>query len=434
MMFTPATLVPSLPDEQAQPWWLGFSGGLDSTVLLYALVQLGLPVRAVHINHQLSPNADRWEAQCAQRCSDWGVEFSAHRVQVVNQGRGIEDAARTQRYQVFQGCLAEGGVLLTAHHADDQAETLLLRLLRGTGPRGLAAMARQRSLGAGSLWRPLLDFTRAQLETYAIAQGLTWVEDESNANHHYDRNFLRLQVMPLLQQRWPGFQQRWQQTAELCADNEQLLDELCQRELAEAEYRRERLGSSIRLAYWRSCAPARQTRLLRYWLRQENLSLPERQHWPEIFKQLAAAADAEVNIRFGSCALRLYRARIFAVPVVELRPLGPTKLTPGESLSLPLGSVCLEASVSGIRLKASLPELTIRMRCGGERAHPIGRQHSQSLKKLLQECGLEPWLRDHLPLLYSGEQLVAVGDLWICQGFAAAEREPGLILKWSVSG
>ena len=199
MTFTPAQLHAFLPAETGTAtWWVALSGGLDSTVLLQSLCALQLPVviKAVHVNHQLSPFANDWQAQCAALCTRLAVAFEAHSVTVINSGKGIEDAAREARYAVFLRCLGAGDLLLTGHHADDQSETLLLRLMRGTGPRGLAAMAQMRALGEASLWRPLLHFSRAQLETYAKAEQLSWVEDESNTSEVYDRNFLRSQVMP----------------------------------------------------------------------------------------------------------------------------------------------------------------------------------------------------------------------------------------------
>lgn len=434
MMFSPQALNQHLPPYDGQPLWLGFSGGLDSTVLLHALVQLGRAVKAVHINHQISPNALLWEAQCAQLCAALGVEFRARRVTVINQGRGIEDAARAERYKIFSTCLDAGGTLLTAHHADDQAETLLLRLLRGTGPRGLAAMARQRPLGRGQIWRPLLNFTRAQLEAYAKANQLHWVEDESNRDDHYDRNFLRNQVMPLLQARWPGFQARWQQTAELCASNEQLLDQQAAQDLALAEFRPERLGTSISKAYWLSVPQARQQLLLRFWLRTQGLAAPEQQHWRQIHVQLTAAADAEVCLRFGDLTLRVYRDRIYLVPLLDVKAFPNTCELQAEATELRLGRLLLQPALPGStrpQLKAGLSHLQIRYRQGGERAHPARRLHSQTLKKLLQEYGLEPWLREFVPLIYSGEQLAAVGDLWVCHGFEAVDSA-GMEITWQL--
>lgn len=429
--FTPATLRPYLPvPGDSHPnhptWWVGFSGGLDSTVLLHALVQLNLPVhlRALHVNHQISPNADSWQRQCAALCARWGVEFVAEKVSVINAGKGIEDAARRARYQVFERQLGQGDVLLTAHHANDQAETLMLRLMRGAGPRGLAAIAGERLLpGGGRLIRPLLAFSRAELEAYAHTQQLLWVDDESNRDDHYDRNFLRNQVIPLLQARWPALMRKWQQTADLCARQEALLEEYAREDFAHANARTERVGESIDLAWLKKLSPTRRQHLLRYWLRLAKVDAPELAHWQQFEAQLfAARADAHVRICWGGYALQPYRDRLFLLPVnlpeFELDFVRVEGEGPGESLA------------TKHKLRADLPDIHLRQRTGGERCKPEGRHHSQQLKKLLQEYELEPWLRDRVPLVFSGDTLVAVGDLWVCSGYAAPTGEAGLQLVW----
>lgn len=424
--FNPELLRACLPQANTSTacvWWIGFSGGLDSTVLLHALAQLNLPVtlRALHINHQISPNADAWQMQCAKICARLNIEFHAEKVCVQNQGKGVEDAARTARYKIFEQYVGSGDYLFTAHHSNDQAETLLLRLMRGTGPRGLAAIASERQLiSGGKLIRPLLHFSRAELEAYAQAQQLHWVEDESNQDDHYDRNFLRNQVMPLLQNRWPVFKRKWQQTAELCAQQEHLLEEFAQADLARANPRVERVGQSIDLSWLISLSLARRQHLLRYWLRQTGCELPETAHWHQLENQLfTAREDAQVSVAWARHALRPYRQRLFLLPA-EL-PVMDLQINPVSQA---------QHDAPARYLRTDLPDLNIRYRTGGERCKPVGRQHSQTLKKLLQEYQLEPWLRDLVPLLYSGEQLVAVGDVWICAGYVAQPGEAALELVW----
>jgi tRNA(Ile)-lysidine synthase len=421
--FTANKLRAYLPSEfiEGATWWIGFSGGLDSTVLLHALAQLNLPVQlhALHINHQISPNAEQWQEQCATFCAQLSIPFHAEKVTVENTGKGIEDAARAARYAVFENHIGAQDCLLTAHHANDQTETLLLRLMRGTGPRGLAAMAEQRTLGCGIVVRPLLHFARADLEGYARAHELTWVDDESNVDDHYDRNFLRNQVLPLLQQRWPEFQTKWQQTADLCAQQELLLEEFAQEDLQRANPVAARVGQSIDLGVLMSLSPARQQNVLRYWLRSLNYSTPEQTHWQQINQQIFNfRADAQVRVSWGTVALQVYRQRLYALPVI----LPKLELVFGGS-----------ETYSVARLKKNLPDLQINYRNGGERCKPAGRNHSQTLKKLLQEYHLEPWLRDQVPLVYCKEELVAVGDLWVCEGFAAQAGEPSWNLSWQLA-
>jgi len=420
MAFTSEQLRAHLPaiSSASSIWWVGFSGGLDSTVLLHALAQLQLPVqlRALHINHQISPNADAWQIQCANFCAQYSIPFHTEKVRVENTGKGIEDAARVARYAVFEKNLALHDYLLTAHHANDQAETLLLRMMRGTGPRGLAAMAATRVLGAGFLARPLLQFTRAELEAYAHTHQLRWVDDESNLDDDYDRNFLRNQVMPLLHSRWPEFKRKWQQTTELCAQQETVMEEIAREDLLNAHPIAERVGQSIDLNKLLALSPARQQNLLRYWLRSLNHTTPEQLHWQQISQQLFFGRDdAQARVAWGNVALQTYRARLYVLPV----QLPEMKL-----------QFELVASDKKPRLKTDLPELHIRYRAGGERCKPAGRTHSQTLKKLLQEYELEPWLRDKVPLVFSGDDVVAVGDLWVCAEFVAAAGESGNRLIW----
>jgi tRNA(Ile)-lysidine synthase len=420
MAFTSEQLRTYLPTVSAPSaiWWIGFSGGLDSTVLLHALAQLQLPVqlRALHINHQISPNADAWQTQCADFCTQYSIPFHAEKVRVENTGKGIEDAARAVRYSVFEKNLAPNDVLLTAHHANDQAETLLLRLMRGTGPRGLAAMASARALGSGLLARPLLHFTRAELEAYALAHQLGWVDDESNLDDDYDRNFLRNQVMPLLHSRWPEFKRKWQQTAELCAQQETVMEDIACEDLARAEPLAERVGQSIDLNALLGLSRARQQNVLRYWLRLFNYTTPEHLHWRQIEQQIFCGRDdAQTRVAWGNVALQTYRQRLYALP-----------------LQLPELELHMQLVERDIKpcLKSGLPDVNIRYRLGGERCKPAGRVHSQTLKKLLQEYALEPWLRDKVPLVFSGDHLVAVGDLWVCEGFVAEESAAGYALSW----
>ncbi len=431
------------PLRQLHPtkWWVALSGGLDSVVLLHALVQFApqQPLVAIHINHGLSPNADQWQSHCQQLCDTLGVELICQPVTVTPEGRGLEDAARQARYRVFAERLQAGDLLLTAHHADDQAETLLLRLLRGSGTRGLAGMARQRPLGAGSLLRPLLGLTRAQLEDYARHHQLQWCDDESNSDTRFDRNYLRQQVMPLLRQRWPEFAARWQMAAEHLAESEQMLSDLAALDLAAAEPRAERVGQSLSLDALGRLDRPRRHNLLRYWCRQLALSAPERVHLAAMEEQLLCGRpDARAVVNWGNVSLRRFQQRLYLLPLAQLPRAGEgtLPLAPG-NVQLPGGgqfSLVAEPAKPSKEatpcLRTDLPNLTLRWRRGGERCQPDWRGHSQTLKKLLQEAELEPWLRDALPLIYSDGTLVAAGDLWVCRGFAAEPGQPGYCLQW----
>jgi tRNA(Ile)-lysidine synthase len=425
MTFSIAKLQSHLPQAHSGVWWVALSGGLDSCVLLYSLASLRLPVKlhALHINHQISPNANAWQAHCADMCARLNIAFTVVKVDVKNSGRGIEDAAREARYAVFEQHIKSGEYLLTAHHADDQAETLLLRLMRGTGPRGLAAMAQQRPLGQGTLFRPLLNFSRADLEDYARVQGLSWVNDESNADDHYDRNYLRNQVMPLLRERWPAFTGNWQQTAELCAANEVLIEELAAQDLVLADFKPALIGTCISLVYTESLSLARRHNLIRMWLRGQGLNTPEQQHLQQIEQQIIGGRqDAETQVTWGDVSLRVYRQRIYALPLAHLPCVPDSPLAFAPTIALSAGFQFAFEYVEFCDrplLNPNLSNLHLRFRQGGERCRPSGRAHSQTLKRLLQDYGIEPWLRESLPLIYSNDDLVAVADLWVCEGFQA---------------
>jgi len=442
MTFTPQSLLTSLSEINPDSiWYVGFSGGLDSTVLLHALCALQLPIviKALHVNHQITPYADAWQAQCNQLCESLQISFIAEKVVVNNTGRGIEDAARNARYAVFERHVSTN-ILLTAHHADDQAETLLLRLMRGAGPRGLAAMAQTRPLGAGLLHRPLLQVSRRELELYAQVHQLTWVNDESNSDTHYDRNFLRAEVMPLLQERWPHFTSKWQQTAELCADNELLLEEIAAQDITTLDLRTERLGSSVSMTTLLTLSKVRQQNVIRYWLRSSGFTIPEQQHWQQLYRQLTSTrSDHEMDIRWGNVSLRVYQQRLYALPLsffnatVDVVPT--TFLLSAANAPVPLSRGCLAIELArtdaGVhRIKPLSANLHIAYRHGGERCKPAGRHHSQTLKRLLQEYELEPWLRDKIPLIYCNDELVAVGDLWVCADYVAATTEEGFVFTW----
>jgi len=424
MAFSPDRLEAYLPGlPSTGKWWIALSGGLDSCVLLHALASLSLPVslHALHINHQISPNACEWEVHCAKLCAGLGIPFTAVRVNVQSSGRGLEDAAREARYTVFKQYLGAGDYLLTAHHADDQTETMLLRLMRGAGPRGLAAMARQRPLALGILHRPLLGFTRADLEDYAQRHQLVWVDDESNGNDYYDRNYLRNQVMPLLRGRWPAFAQKWQETAELCAANEALVAELAGQDLSMAGLKNALVGTHISLEYLKQLTSVRRHNLLRLWLRGQGLAAPDQQHLNQIELQIVQRRqDAETQVGWGNVSLRIYRERAYALPVADIPRVPKVQPTFSPVIDLPAGfRLCCQLTGAGAGLRADLVDLHVRFRQGGERCRPAGRRHSQTLKRLLQEYGIEPWLRESLPLVYSGDILVAVADLWVCEGYQA---------------
>jgi tRNA(Ile)-lysidine synthase len=324
-------------------------------------------------------------------------------------------------------------LLLMGHHQDDQVETLLMRLLRGSGSRGMAAMPQQRTIGHSQLLRPMLELARADIVDYASQQGLQWVEDPSNQSSDFDRNFLRLQLLPLLAQRWPQYRQTLSRAAALSEESAQLNDEL-----AAADFHSLSLSPelpSLPLGGFRELSHARQKNLLRYWLRQRQLAMPSALQLQAVLDNvIAAKQDAEPLVEWPGVQARRFKDELYCMaPLMVVDTLACYRW----ALSSPLivdgvGQLTAQPAtgqgISAGRLQQA--GLELRFRRGGERCQPAGRSGSQSLKKLFQEYAVEPWLRDRVPLLYCGEELVAVADLWVCQHWQAGGAEPGWLLGW----
>ena len=397
--------------------WLGYSGGLDSTVLVHLLASAEIPVTALHIHHGLSERAAEWQDHCESQALKLGIPLVSREVNVNRADGGLEQGARNARYLAFEQTMAPGDQILLAHHGDDQAETFLLRLLRGAGVLGLGAMPECRPLGSRrdgkSLLRPLLKATRSELESYACEHGLTWIEDESNADPSFDRNYLRSQVLPRLTQRWP-VQARVEQAAENLREAAGLLRDLASEDLQRCGNRQELFGHSIDQAGFSALSEARRKNLLRGWLDQVDSRMPEAVHLDQALQQVGAADDAAPEVALGDRVLRRYRDRLFLTP--QLQPFDAIdgvdvkwggKWDGSTELKLP-GNWVLSPSHGW-----PVADYQVCFRRGGERAKPRERHHSQTLKKLLQEYSLPPWLRDRVPLVYRGETLVAVGDLFV---------------------
>lgn len=424
------------PEPLSPPRFLvAFSGGLDSTVLLAALCRLGLTahLRAAHVDHDLNPHSARWAEHCAATAAALGVEFTRVRVTVDQASdQGLEAAARDVRYRALRGLLAPGEVLLTAHHADDQLETLLLRLLRGSGVRGLRGIIAFGPFAGGFLGRPLLGFTRAELHVEAEASGLAWLEDPSNRESRHDRNFLRLQVLPPLLQRWPAAVHNAGRLALQMAEAEDILTSVAAddaRALAEA--------GRVPQAALAALAPARQRNLLRYVLREAGLGIPSALKLDELRRALLEArADAQPLVRWPGGEGRVYRQCLYlsALLAPASVPNYSAVLVAGDRWSGPEGEIAFAPAGS----EPGVPEswlaggLTLRFRGGGEQFQPLDRRHRQPLKRWFQEGGVLPWMRSRIPLLYRGAQLVAVGDLWLAiEVRTAPADEPRWRVQWT---
>lgn len=427
--------------EAAGRLYVAYSGGLDSHVLLHGLRQLlgADRLSAIHVNHQLSPEAGHWASHCRAVCAGLGVDFIYSEIEVpVRASR--ENAAREARYGVFERHLDEGDLLLMAHHADDQAETILYRLMRRSGPRGLAGMPRSRPLGKGRLLRPLLSLDRNSLAAYARTRELRWVEDASNRSHQFDRNFLRHEIIPRLARRWPNYATRIADAGGLCEQAAQLNAHLATLDLRTLNWRPERLGWSLDIAPLTALDRARQANLLRHLATELDEQPPGHRVIDQVLDHvLSAGTGRNPLVRWSGGQWRRFRQRLYLLPAqhlnIGLSGVGDAEFkrswNPAEPLCLPDGAVLEATPGTGSGLMARLTgNLSIRHRSGGERCRPVGRAGSAGLKKLFQEYSLEPWLRDRVPLVYRGAELVAVGDLWVCEGFQTGPHQPGWHLTW----
>jgi tRNA(Ile)-lysidine synthase len=439
-----ADLVQDCPElQQASRIVVGFSGGVDSTVLLHLLHaaqsqdSLKASVGALHINHQMQADADRWEDQCRLTCEGLSLSFASVRIPVVPViGESLEETARDARHAAFAVALKPGDVLALAQHRDDQVETVLFRLLRGSGAAGLAGMPGSRPCGEGLLVRPLLGASRAELLSFATANGLAWIEDGSNTNQRFDRNFLRHSVLPLLHERWPGLAPAVQRSARLSGEAAELIDALAMLDLAAA------VGpgpEQLNIAAVLSLSAPRQRNVFRYWLQTvctgRGWAAPTHHVLERIMPEVIAAhPDAEPLLSWGegSAAVELRRHR-GVLHVLAPLPPAPEPLTwsTGKDCALPapLGALALQAAEGRGLPRDRLREVRVCFRSGGELVKAAGRP-TRPLKKILQDAGIPPWLRERIPLLYVGNELVAVADLLVCEGWLADASENRCRVAW----
>lgn len=410
------------------PVAIAFSGGLDSTVLLHALAadpaRRARGLRALHVDHGLHPDSARWAEACGDACARLGVAFESRRVAVRDRGEGLEAAARDARHAAFLDSQRDGELIALAHHRDDQAETLLLRLLRGSGD-GLGAMRCVRPFGRGWLWRPLLALPRSQLRDYALQQDLRWIEDPSNASEHHDRNYLRHRVMPLLAQRWPQADACFARSAGLLATQEDLLAAEDAQRLAGVQ------GldpATLSVPALLALAPGWRDRLLRRWVSDLGLPMLSSQALHTIGAELLPArADARAEFAWSGAVIRRWRDLLHAGRPLPALPAGFHAHWDGTGiLALPGGDQLQLAPACAFDAP-----LDVRARTGGERLVLPGRLHSSELKHVLQDRGLPPWQRARLPLLFAPDgELLAAGDIAVSGRLQDWLAVRGTRLQW----
>lgn len=398
---------------------IGLSGGVDSVVLLHALVTLrdeqGMdlpPLMAMHVNHGISKNAADWQAFCETLCALWDVVFQSATVNVEKKSRtSLEAVAREKRYDALltlaKHCSA---ALLTAHHSDDQAETVLLQLKRGSGPKGLSGMAASSSQNGIEVWRPLLAISRADIEHYANEHQLQWVDDESNSDTSYDRNFLRQTILPALRARWPGFSQTVSRSAALCASQQQLLEEVCDERLKPLITD----DGGLSLVGISDYAIGWQQALVRRWIEINHHPMPSAAQVEQILLMQYASADRQPEVVLGLFSVRRFRDKLYLVhtshqgntKLHEVQPLFFEQVTVVGEKRLFLSGTPFDNAVALFtanpsKLKLEAVSLTMSVK-------PLGQGHHKPVKQWCKLWHIPPWQREQLVLVLDGDCAVAL--------------------------
>lgn len=420
---------------------VGFSGGADSTALLHALgglrEALGIPVSAVHVNHGIHLQADLWQTHCIGFCRQLGIELVCLDITLDKRsGKGLEAEARHLRYEAISAMLSPADCLLTAHHADDQAETLLLNLMRGSGVEGLTAMPESRPLGEGFLQRPLLHFRNSALREYLRNNDIEWIEDPSNESMNHDRNFVRHEVIPLLEQRWPETSQRLLLTRDAMSDARRLLEALAD------DYLDSNLANAFVLGLTRHCLdkPELLRLAVRHWVKQSGApGIPAYKLGTLCDQVLQGAGSRKVSLHWDGWSLRLYRDQLWLQPDPGMAAC-PARNWPDDRNWVDLGKEIGRLSLAAVAQTGDSPDTSSPEPPDGDFAvgsrnsleeHSISRGGvHKSLKNIFQQAGIPHWLRDSIPLCSLDGELVAVGDWCLSDRFARWLAENSVTLDW----
>lgn len=418
--------VDAQPDFISKRFVIAYSGGCDSHVLLHtvAVLKAQSPVlfpslKAIHINHQIHPNSAQWAQHCVEVARNLEIPCQVININLnLKKGESLEAKAREARYQAIQSCLEENDILLTAHTQDDQAETLLLQLLRGAGVQGLSAMGVCKVFGCTYHYRPLLSITRENIETASRFYNLSWITDDSNENLRFDRNFIRHQILPLLKTRFNGVVSTLSRSAQLCQEAAKL-----QEIQAESDFNEICVSDSNQINQVKFIALSfeRQKAVIRYWIFKNNKPYPSKLKLEEMVRQMNnTRLDASPSIEWKRNVIRRYKQNWY---------LSDFSLTKTNPLNFTLEKV--QGSGYKLAIINNINELSIKYRQGGERCKPAGQPFSKSLKKWFQIFEIPPWLRDQVPLIYYQQILIGVVGYFICEGWQVEEeKEWGVIVRF----
>jgi tRNA(Ile)-lysidine synthase len=424
--------------NQSQPLarlYIGFSGGIDSHVLLHLCAEINSikdKITAVYVHHGLQEQADYWSEHCQMIAEKLGLGFLALTVDAkATKGESPEESARNARYQAFQSLIEVNDVLLIAQHREDQMETVLLQLIRGSGLRGLSGMPEQALFGKGKLLRPLLHVSKLAIIEYAKKYNLHWVEDPSNQEQDFNRNYLRHEILPKLKQRWPSVDRTFARSARHCADAQQIISELLE-ELFSSVYHPE--DQTLNLITLETMPSNRKNWLLRRWFEILGLKPPSQALLQTIIDQaVCARIDANLEIRTQHHCIRRYQNKLFCIVSHKLSNAFISCSWPADTKLVTSNGYCLSIRNSSSGICSALwnnSAVTVKTRSGGEKIKLLGRKGHHDLKKLFQEAGIPPWERDIRPLIYLNQRLAAVAGLWIDEWAWSEGPDACYQLKW----
>jgi len=436
---------------------VAYSGGVDSQALLHALVQLkqnkliSNSITVCHVNHGLSENALYWQGFAEQECAKLSVKLVAIAVNIQAKAQeSLEALARDARYEALKSLGGNKSLVVTGHHSDDQTETFLLALKRGSGLKGLSAMAVESQLGQHLLVRPLLNISRQEIVNYAKAYQLDWVEDESNTDTSFDRNFIRQTVMPLLRERWPGISKTINRSASHCSAGQELLDELAEEDLSQIKTS----STSLSISDLKKLSAARFDNLIRYFLAQHNCLMPSTEQISQLKLQLQAGEDKTPMVKVGLHYLRRFKDELYlTTDFLDISDwqanLGNLKCTMELTLPDRLGGLLFthaeaigtsvekqniapsSSALTSVCLPKEGQQVTVRFSHDNPKCLPHFRQHSRNVKKVLQELNIAPWQRRRIAFLYYDEELVSAIGYFVCQPYVAIKEQPRLLIHWN---
>ena len=422
---------------QQPSFLIGLSGGMDSVVLLYGMCKVAeeslnqAAIRAVHVNHGLQAEADQWQSFCEGLCNDLDVPLHCEKVEIKSDNSldsSIENLARKARYGVFESQLKDEEVLILAHHLDDQLETLLFRLNRGAGLKGLSAIPQKRDFAKGEIYRPLLEVGSEELQRFAEEHSLEWIKDQSNQDTTFDRNFLRKEIIPAIESRWPNYRSSWSKSLQLITEANGMLQELADTDLANLLTEDKTV---ISITGFVELSEARQRNVFRHWIKKSGLPEPGWNLLQQMVYEFATLDKQEGVIAANGFSLGRYRDSLYLL-AEQANPPESLNWNPQQKAELEIegcGTLIAREVIGEGLAKSQADSFDIRFRQGGEYCRLLGRP-SKSLKKLLQEAHIEPWWRERIPLIYRDNELVCIPGIGVAETSAAALNEPGIELQW----